>query len=202
MMEVRLSDEELASVVQRAHEISSLHERLGEAPRSLDEYVKVAEEMGVPREAMMQALIERFAFLDKEIEAGLLVFARSEDGRSYPAKVLSSDGDSVKVRFLNGSESRVGRQALQDASFTPGATYEYYSPSMAMFTKSQVSRFDSDAQTVTFSKWGTEETVPLAKVRTARPRPQGASNMGSAIYLVVAGAGGLIGALATWLVMR
>jgi hypothetical protein len=38
------------------------------------------------------------------------------------------------------------------------------------YLKSTVVRFDRDALTVTFNYWGTEETVPLSKVRTSRPR--------------------------------
>lgn len=200
-MAVQLTDEELAAVVQRAHEISSLQGRLEESRRGLDEYVKVAEELGVPRDAMMQALSERFAFLDREIETGTLVFAMSSDGRSYAAKVVSAGEDSVQVRFLNGGESRIGRHELQEASFSPGAQYEYHSPSYMMYLKSQVVRFDRDALTVTFNYWGTEETVPLSKVRT--PRVRTGPGVPPWVYTVVTALGtGVIGAAVTWLVMR
>jgi len=169
-MSVRLSDEELAAVVQRAHEIHSLQGRLEESRSGLDDYVKVAEELGVPKEAMLQALNERFAFLNREVESGQLVFARSSDGRCYAAKVVSSTEDSVSVRFLNGGEARVGRHELLEASFMPGSLYEYHSPSYMTYLRSQVVRFDVDSLTVTFNYWGTEETVPLSKVRTSRPR--------------------------------
>jgi hypothetical protein len=169
-MDVRLSDEELAAVVRRAHEITSLQGRLEEGRNSLDEYVRAAEEMGVPREAMMQALHERFAFLERDVEPGTLVFALSGDGRHYAAKVLKCDGDSLAVRFLNGGEGVVGRHQLQEPSFSPGSEYEYHSPSYMMYLKAQAVRYDRDALTVTFNYWGTEETVPLAKVRTVKPR--------------------------------
>jgi hypothetical protein len=197
-MDVRLSDEELAAVVQRAHEIGSLQGRLDESRRGLEEYVKVAEEMGVPREAMMQALSERFSFLDREIETGTLVFAKSSDGRAYAAKVVSAGEDSVHVRFLNGGEARVGRHELQEASFSPGAQYEYHSPSYMMYLKSAVVRFDRDAMTVTFNYWGTEETVPLSKVRTARPRT--GPGVPPLVYTLDNALGtGVVGAADTWL---
>ena len=200
-MEVRLSDEELAAVVQRAHDIHTLQGRIGEERRGLDEYVKVAEEMGVPREAMMQALNERFAFLDREIETGQIVFAKSEDGRAYAAKVVSSGEDSVQVRYLNGGEARVGRHELQEATFSPGTVYEYHSPSYMMYLKSQVVRYDRDSMTVTFNYWGTEETVPLSKVRV--PRPRTGPGVPPWVYTVVAALGsGVIGAAVMWLVMR
>jgi hypothetical protein len=169
-MDLRLNDEELAAVVQRAHEIQSLQGRLDETKTSVEDYMRVAEEMGVSREAMQQALSERFAFLHREIEPGTLVFARSSDGRGYAAKVVSSDGDAVHVRFLNGGDARVGRHELQEPSFAPGATYEFFSPSYSMYVRGQVTRFDRDALTVSYSAWGSEETVPLSKVRTPRPR--------------------------------
>jgi hypothetical protein len=200
-MDVRLSDEELAAVVQRAHEIQSLQGRLEESRTSMDDYVRVAEEMGVNREAMVQALTERFAFLDREIEPGLLVFAKSGDGRCYPAKVVTTNGDMVSVRFLNGGEARVGRHELQEATFAPGAQYEFLSPSYQMYCKAQVSRFDRDSLTVTFNYWGTEETVPLAKVRMPKPRAKG--SVPPWVYALVASLStGVVGAIVTWLVMR
>jgi len=200
-MEVRLSDEELAAVVQRAHEISSLQERLEGSKRGVEDYIKVAEEMGVPREAMVQALNERFAFLNREIETGQLVFARSSDGRAYAAKVMSCDGDSATVRFLNGGEARIGRHELQEPNFSPGTSYEYLSPSYMCYVRTQVVKFDRDSLTVTFNYWGTEETVPLAKVRT--PKPKSGPGMPPWVLTVVTALGsGIVGAVAMWLATR
>lgn len=201
-MDVRLSDEELAAVVNRAHEIHSLQDRLEESKGSLDEYVRAAEEMGVPREAMVQALNERFAFLTREIEPGQLVFAKSGDGRHYAAKVVAVNKDAVAVRFLNGGDGTVGRHELQEASFAPGTDYEYHSPSYMMHLKASVVRYDRDAMTVTFNYWGTEETVPLSKVRTAKPRTPGKGMPPWVLNVVIAASSGAIGALVMWLVMR
>ena len=59
---LNLSDEEVAAVVQRAHEISALEHRLESSEAQFEQYVKVAEEMGVPREAMEQALNDGLHF--------------------------------------------------------------------------------------------------------------------------------------------
>jgi hypothetical protein len=199
-MEVRLSDEELAAVVRRAHEIQALQGRLEQSRGTMEEYVSAAEEMGVPRDAMMQALNERFAFLNREIEPGLLVFARSSDGRYYAAKVLEARGDAVAVRFLNGGEGTVGRHELQEAAFAPGTDYEYQSPSYMMHVRATVVRYDRDAMTVTFNYWGTEETVPLSKVRTVKPRVGGVPAW--VWTLVSALSTGAVATFVTWLVMR
>lgn len=201
-MDVRLSDEELADVVRRAHEIQSLQGRLDGTRGSIEEYVRAAEETGVPREAMLQALNERFAFLTREIENGQLVFAKSGDGRQYPAKVIAVTGDAVSVRFLNGGEGIVGRHELADANFAPGTDYEYLSPSYMVHMKAPVARYDRDAMTVTFNNWGTEETVPLAKVRTLRPK-KAAGTISPWILTVAVSAGtGILGAIAMWIAMR
>jgi hypothetical protein len=199
-MEVRLSDEELAAVVRRAHEIHALQGRLEESRGSLGEYVAAAEEMGVPRDAMMQALNERFAFLNREVTPGMLVFARSSDGRNYAAKVVSADGDAVAVRFLNGGEGTVGRHELQEASFAPGAVYEYYSPMNMRYVRGSVVRYDQDAVGVTFNTWGIEETVSLAKVRTPHPNSKGVPAW---VWIAVAALGsGAVATFVTWLIVR
>lgn len=199
-MDTRLSDEEVAAVVQRAHEIQFLQERIGEGPSGIEQYVKVAEELGVSREAMLQALGERFVFLGGEIEVGAIVLAPSDDAREYPAKVVSTDGDSVLVRFLNGGEGRVGRHHLREATFSPGTEYEYYSPMSFMYVRGRVTRLDRDALTATFNTWGIEETVPLAKVRTPRQRARLAPVWIN--YVLAAAVSGSIAALVTWLVLR
>jgi hypothetical protein len=95
----------------------------------------------------------------------------------------------------------VGRHELQEPSFAPGAQYEFFSPSYSMYVRGQVSRFDRDSLTVTYNCWGSEETVPLAKIRV--PKPRSGPGVPPWVYTVVASmATGIGAAIVTWLIAR
>ena len=202
--QIRLTDEEIAEVVQRAHEIHALERRFEEQGSEIDQYVQVAEEMGVPREAMVQALGERFVFLEEHLEVGQLVFAKSGDGHSYVARVDGVFESRAQVRFLNGSDASVGLHELQRASFTPGSPVEYFSKEYGMNVRGRCVSYNKDGHTLTVSTWGEEHTVPLEKVRLRGPRAP--LPFKENLIWILAGAsllvGGGVGALVMYFVMR
>ena len=199
---IHLTDDEIASVVERAHEISSLEGRLDTEKSDLEQYVKIAEEMGVPRVAMEQALNERFAFLEEKLEEGQMVFAESGDKYFYLARIVASGENSVQVEFFNGGDGTVGRHELQRATFAPGTLYDYYSPMKMMYVRGRVARYDKQNLTVTFNTWGVEETVPVAKVRLRKDAKTGVT-LSSWMIAVATGLGGAAFAtFITWLAMR
>ncbi|MCH7905002.1 MAG: hypothetical protein IH944_10610 [Armatimonadetes bacterium] len=199
-----LSDEEVAAVVQRAHEIHSLEDRLDTSESQYEQYVKVAEEMGVPRDAMMQALNERFAFLEETLNEGDFVFAKSGDGHHYVARIDKVVDSGAHVKFLNGSEAAVGLHDLRKASFTPGSSLDFLSKDYGMFIRGRCVQFNSAAQTVTVSAWGEEYTVPLHKVRIRKERSPSKFNARALILMIAlsAVAGGGIGAAIMYLIAR
>ncbi len=193
-----LNQEELAQVVQRAHEIESVQERLEATDNTIDDYVSAAGEMGISEAAMRQALEERFAFIVGEIEEGTLVFAKSGDGRSYPAKVKSVGEKAIDVEFLNGGSATVSRHELQEANFSPGTRFSYYSPMNMSYINGAVVSVNRTALTATFNTWGIEETVPLSKVRINKP--SNFPKLEFKTWMLIAGgvlSGGVIGALIT-----
>ena len=199
-----LSDEEVAAVVQRAHEIHSLEDRLDTSEAQFEQYVKVAEEMGVPRDAMMQALNERFAFLDETLNEGDFVFAKSGDGHYYVARIDKVVESGAHVQFLNGSEAAVGMPDLRKASFTPGSSLEFLSKEFGMYVKGKCVQYNSAARTVTLSSWGEEYTVPLSKLRIRKEKSPSNRDARSLALMIAlsAVAGGGIGAAIMYFVTR
>ena len=131
------------------------------------------------------------------------MFARSGDGHLYPARVKAAAGGTVDVHYFNGSDGTVGLHDLQEASFSPGTQYDYYSEVNKFNVRGRVVRYDRDSLAVTFSTWGVEETVPLAKVPI---RKESNRSFVTLRVWMIAGAsllaGGVAATLITWLVMR
>ena len=171
---------------------------------SYEQYVKVAEEMGVPRDAMRQALNERFAFLEETLNEGDFVFAKSGDENYYVARIDKVVESGAHVKFLNGSEAVVGLHDLRKASFTPGSSFEFHSKEIAMYIKGRCVQYNSEDQTVTVSGWGEEHTVPLSKLRIRKEKSPSKSDARFLALMIAlsAVAGGGIGAAIMYLVSR
>ena len=203
-MQKHLTDEEISQVVERAHEIHSLENRLVPSESQYEQYVKVAEEMGVPREAMMQALNERFAFLEETLNEGDFVFAKSGDGHYYVARINKVVESGARVQFLNGSHASVGLHDLRQASFTPGSSLDFLSKEYGMYIKGRCEQYNSAAQTVTVSAWAEEYTVPRSKVRLRKEKSPSKLDARSIIVMIAlsAVAGGGIGAAIMYFIAR
>ena len=59
MQTIHLSEEQVRETVQRAREIAEHSPAPAASVSDLEAYVRAAEELGIPREAMLQALRER-----------------------------------------------------------------------------------------------------------------------------------------------
>lgn len=193
MAQHELSQAELTEVLRRASEIeAATHSGTG----GLEEYVRAAEEAGISREATLYALRERFGFVTDMPSQGEMVFARSADGHHYAASVVSVEGNLAKVRFVNGSEAKVSLVDIRDFGLTPGQKLS--AQSSGMWFDSEVIRYNVEARSVTVNMWGSEETLPLEKVRMRKPTmfEQSASAQmwvqRAAIFLAGTGAGMLL----------
>ena len=116
---MRLTDDELRDVLQRAEEIQHASRSEDEMHAELEAVIGAAEEVGLARSAVERALRERLNLV-RTPNVGALVFAKSADGKFYVAEVLSISPDGVRVRFLRGSEHVVAHDELRPASFIPG----------------------------------------------------------------------------------
>ncbi len=157
-----LTQDELNEVLRRAQQIQDV---TAQPAPDLEEYVNAAEEAGISREATLQALRERLGYPVDTPLPGNLVFARSADGHFYIGKLERVDGQKATVKFLNGSVVPVTQGDLREITLGPGQKVNYFSPSTAMWLNAPVVRVNMEAMTATVNTWGTEETVPLEKVR-------------------------------------
>lgn len=113
---LRLSEEEVSAAYRRAREIADLASRSSDA--ELDNYLKVGEELGIPREALAQALREQWPVPD--VQVGARVFAPSADNCWYPAEILAVEPHSVEVRFLRGGTRSCAPGDLRALDLVPG----------------------------------------------------------------------------------
>ena len=200
---MRLTDEELRDVLTRAAELDRTA-RHGEAWNAEREAVIGAgEEIGLSRHAVERALMERLEFPASPPAVGSLAWARSADGRYYVAEVLSLAEDGVGVRFLRGSEHRVGVDELRACAFIPGERVACQWPMWGPWTCTVVA-YDAARQRVRLSDgWGQARWFPLDQVWLAPANPENRRSRRLAVMLlgIGAAAGAVIGSIITALVI-
>jgi hypothetical protein len=198
----QLDETTLREVLLRAEEIDSGTQAGVKPAANFDEMVAAAEEAGLSRHAISQALRERFGWQGEALMPDTLVWAKSADGNSYLARVIGTTQESVKVRFLSGSDKTLPFVDIQEFSVIPGSTLSYNSPSWSSWINAQVVRYNEDTRSVTFNTWGTEETVTLDKVRLPSKISDPMKTAQYWIYAVMLLSGGVIGALIMRILMR
>lgn len=159
----QLSPEEHSEVLRRAQEIDNhTHDQVG-----VEDYVKAAEEAGISREAVLMALRERLGVPLTMPTVGEMVFAKSADGHYYAATISSIEEKDMKVRFVNGSDSRITTVDLREFNLSPGQKVNYQSS--GMWWDAEIVRYNAEGRSVTVNIWGSEETVSLEKIRIRKP---------------------------------
>lgn len=198
-----MEQEKLTEVLKRAQEISDQSSLIFEPHPEIEQYVRAAEEIGISRDATLQALRERLDLPLRAFEAGEMVFARSKDDRYYAAKVLEVDGRRIRLQFLSGSDHECDVTDLRLFSLTPGQKLQYNSPTHQIWVTGRVEGFDRNVQTVRVHWGGVSESLTLDKVRM--PREDSDSKFEVPYWAVAAASalgGGVIGALLMRLLMR
>lgn len=160
-----MREDELSGLLRRASEISTETEEILTNDPEMAMIAHSAEEAGLPREAVLQALRERLAERNNLFKANEIVLAGSADGMFYAALVKGTEGGTVKVRFFQGGDAFVPATAIQPFSAIPGSKFQFFTDALGMWTTGRLTRFNEDSRTATFECWGTEYTVPLDKVR-------------------------------------
>ncbi len=201
---MRLTDEELQDVLSRAEEIQRTARHGPEWNSELAAVVSAAEEVGFSRRAVERALSERLNLPTKPV-VGRLTWARSADGKSYVAEVLSVTDDGAQVRFLGGSEVHLALDQLRPCVFIPGERVVVDWPWWGPWTCTIVS-YDSETERLKVNDgWGYTKTFPVSEIWLApdKPKPSAARNRVYATLLGVgAGAGAIIGSIITALLFR
>ncbi len=197
-----LNQEQLREVLARAEEIqresgSSISER------EVDQLINAASEVGLSREAVLQALRERVDLVEPP-KAGERVFAASTDGHFYPARVVSVSDTSARVRFQRGTEHNLRLNELRPFAFIPGQRVVCLWPWWGWWTCDVVSYDEAGDELKVTDGW-TERTFAAAEVRLpkekSRTRPEWKARV-TVWVLSAAAAGGAIGSLLTWLLTR
>lgn len=195
---------ELREVLERAEEIQ-LQSAISPESSELDGIVAAAEEAGLSRDAVLQAVRERLSLLGHPPEIGDRVFAKSADGHFYVAKVVSVHEGRVKVLYLNGSEHALGAADLRPCTFLPGQKLMCPWPHWGWWTCTVLS-FDNKRDKVKVTDgWGTEKSFKVSEVRLPieRSLSERTQRMKVALTLWAAAiAGGAVGSAITWWLTR
>lgn len=191
---MRLTDEELRDVLARAEEIERASRQGPEWDAEVAAVIAAAREIGLSRRAVERALAERLDLPAPPPAVGSLAWARSADGKSYVAEVLSISEEGARVRFLSGSEHQLTLDALRVCTLVPGERVACHWPMWGPWTCSVVA-YDPAKQRVKLSDgWGSTRTFPVAEVwlALADADPQAARRR---VYATLLGAGAAMGAL-------
>ena len=201
---MRLTDEQLRDVLERAEEIQRTT-LLGDAMHAeLEAVLGAAEEVGLSRVAVERALRERLELI-KPPAVGDRVFARSADNKHYVADVISVGDDEVRVRFLRGSEYVVTPDQLKPFSLVPGQRVMFEWPWWGPWSCAVV-RYDPVSQYLTLSdRWGSTSPAHIADIWLEPERKNDQRAMRRRMYATLiglgAGAGAIIGSIITALIM-
>lgn len=199
------SSEQTRLILQRAEEIQANTALRLDSDSSTDQLLIAAEEAGLSRDAVVQALQEQRALESRKLESGGHVFALSSDERFYVATVKAVNGDLVDVTFLNGSDHVLQRRDIRPFSLLPGQSLAVQWPGWGWWV-SKVITFDREQLKVRVSdNLGTELTVPLSEVRLNPDRPPTAARERLKLWAYMAAStlgGGAIGALIMRVILR
>lgn len=161
----RLSDDDLRDVLARAEEIQKNSRNVDYMRAEMEAVIGAGEAVGLTRPAMERALRERLelgAIVPPDI--GSLVFAESADAKYYVAEVISVQGESVRVRFLRGSQHNVTLDQVRPANFLPGERVVVNWPWWGPWTCTIVS-YDAEREKVKLSDgWGEAKSFSIDKV--------------------------------------
>jgi hypothetical protein len=165
-----LNPDELRDVLKRADEIEQQTKLLLGPHPEMEEYVRAAEEAGLDRDATLQALRERLSVPLESIKPGTQVFARGGDDHFYVATVKAVNGRSVEVRFVSGADHIADVEELRQFSLTPGRPIQALTNTYKFWSGVKLIRFNRDSGSVTVDYYGSQEDLPLDRIRLPRER--------------------------------
>lgn len=203
-MQQRLDEVATREVLARAEEIH-LHEQIPvELGEGTNDLVRAAEEAGLSRSAVTQALRERLATQRTPLEPGSLVLAEAGQGKLYAAEVLELSPGHAKVRFMSGVEASVSREDVEPFQMFPGQVVRCPWPNWGWWTCTVVSYDHKKKKVKATDNWGGKETFNLGDIYVERKSAHAKSPapLTATMFLAGMGATGILGALITWFLMR
>jgi hypothetical protein len=201
---MRLTDEQLRDILSRAEEIQSASLSGRDVNAEMEAVIQAGEAVGLQRTAVERALRERLNMPFAPPAVGELVWAKSADDRFYVAELLATSPTGARVRFLQGSEHTVSPDDFRGCSFLPGERVVCHWPWWGPWTCTVLSYDAANGRIHVSDGWGDSHHFPISEVWLKAPKPEVSNRR--RVYLTLfgwgAGAGGLLGAALTWLLMR
>jgi len=169
MQQLPLSTEEIVGTLQRARSIAEQESGAAVAPADRETFLQAAEEMGIPRHAVLQALQERHPGPLQQFGVGELVFAPSLDGYWYPATITALDSGRASIRFLSGGQHVCSEAELRSLSLVPGRRLDANLKGWGWWN-CRVQSFDADKQKVVVAEsfGGETHKLPVTELRLPR----------------------------------
>lgn len=165
MSSTEYNDSDLASILARAEQISEESQSILQLRPEMAPVVEAAAESGLSREAVLQALHERFLVTSSLPEVGQLVYAASEDGHAYVAELVSVEGQWAMVKFLTGSQARVSAEQVQPFSLIPGQKIQCRASGQQIWMDGRLASYNELGRSATISVWGSQQSVSLELIR-------------------------------------
>jgi hypothetical protein len=134
-------------------------------------YLQATDELGLPREAVVQALKEQLSATEVDTTPGTRLFAPSADGFLYSGLVVSTDNGRVRLRFDAGGEQLCELSELRPFALTPGTIVNGCWRGDDGWYVARVREYDAASEEVTlvYRSDGTVETLPLTRIRLPAP---------------------------------
>ncbi len=191
-----LTTDDLNEVLRRAADIDSAGIRPGDQPTDLDSFVRAAQDVGITREAITQALAERAGTATIPVAVGDRVFAKSADDAFYVATVSSLSDGVVQVRFISGSDHSLPAVDVKPFRILPGQKLQVNWPTWGWYDV-DVEVYDAASEKVTASDGLKSKSFPLHEVRLPQQKTERQQRVSQLILqtaLVAGGLGGILGA--------
>lgn len=195
-----MSNDEMNAVLLRADQIQRAVVR-GAEEAEIQRFVERAEAAGYSKEAVLQALRERFGVTAAPVAVGDRVFAKSSDNKYHVATVAARGHGDVRVRYLRGGEQVVASDEVRPFALVPGERVSVYWPMWGPWS-CEVMSYDEPNGMVTLSdRWGSEKSFPISEVWLEPPSLS--SGFGSfVLWSSLIGAGAVIGGILTTILSR
>jgi hypothetical protein len=177
---LKLTDEEVSQTLTRAVQIadSKTEMPITGKPGGYEAYVSAAEEVGIPREAMVQALRERQLLPVESLTPGDVVFARSVDNSFYAAVIEKVDSDAaIRIRFVGGGDHVVPACDIRPLAMTPGkiVLFQHEEMGEGIWYSGRVTEYHSTTRQVVVSCAGSSLSVPISRIRIRSEKVRNAS---------------------------
>jgi hypothetical protein len=195
-----LQPQEMSEILRRAQVLESAapqHTPQHAPQSSVDSFLQAAEELGLSRQALVQALRERSGQALEGVEPGDAVFAKSADGAFYAATVLETKSHSAVVRFASAGDHEVALPDLRRFSILPGQKLEAKQGFWG-WLPAEVEKYDPQKQKVTVSDGFNSKAYPLTEIRLPVEKTRRELAVRALLFrvgLISAGIGGVLGAL-------